>query len=88
MSDISVFVQARPFPSSSGVYAVRRYRCGRGFDAEGCTVSVTADELEILKADPLLVVTEVDADTEAPQAAAPATATDNTAAKTAGKKAG
>lgn len=96
MSDISVFVKARLLPSDSGVYAVRRYRCGMGFDAEGCTVSVTAGELEVLKADPLLVVTEVEADTEAqqaetpeaPQADAPATEPEKTAAKTAGKKAG
>ena len=100
MSDISVFVKARLLPSDSGVYAVRRYRCGMGFDAEGRTVSVTADELERLKADPMLVVTEVEADTEAPQAEtpaapepeaakadAPATETDKTAAK-ADKKAG
>jgi hypothetical protein len=94
MSDIAVFVKARLLPSDSGVYAVRRYRCGMGFDAEGHTVSVTAGELEILKADPLLVVTEVDATevatTEAPQAATaetPATETDKTAAK-ADKKAG
>lgn len=100
MSDISVFVKARLLPSDSGVYAVRRYRCGMGFDAEGHTVSVTADELKRLKADPMLVVTEVEADTEAPQAEtpaapepeaakadAPATETDKTAAK-ADKKAG
>lgn len=100
MSDISVFVKARLLPSDSGVYAVRRYRCGMGFDAEGHTIRVTAGELEILKADPLLVVTIVDADTEAPQAEtpavpdpeapkadAPATETDKTAAK-ADKKAG
>ena len=53
----------------------------------GSAVSVTAGELEILKADPLLVVTIVDADTEAPKAYAPATETDKTAAK-ADKKAG
>ena len=100
MSDISVFVKARPFPNGGGVYAERRYRCGMGFDAEGRTVSVTADQLERLKADPMLVVTIVDADTEAPQAEtpavpepeaakadAPATETDKTAAK-ADKKAG
>ena len=100
MSNISVLVKARLLPSDSGVYAVRRYRCGMGFDAEGHTVSVTAGELEILKADPLLVVTEVDAATEAPQAEtpaapdpeaakadAPATETDKTAAN-ADKKAG
>ena len=100
MSDISVFVKARLLPSDSGVYAVRRYRCGMGFDAEGHTVSVTAGELEILKADPLLVVTEVEAPPESPQvetpavpepetpkADAPATEPDKTAAK-ADKKAG
>ena len=104
MSNISVFVKARLLPSDSGVYAVRRYRCGMGFDAEGHTVSVTAGELEILKADPLLVVTEVDAapaatdapqaetpeapEPEAPKADAPATEPDKAAAKTADKKAG
>lgn len=100
MSDISVFVQARPTPNGSGVYAERRCRCGMCFDAEGRTVSVTADQLERLKADSMLVVTIVDAATEAPQAEtpaapepeapkadAPATETDKTAAK-ADKKAG
>lgn len=100
MSEISVFVQARPHPNGSGVYAERRCRCGMCFDAEGSAVSVTADQLERLKADPMLVVTIVDADTEAPQAEtpaapepeaakadAPATETDKTAAK-ADKKAG
>ena len=100
MSEISVFVQARPHPNGSGVYAERRCRCGMCFDAEGRKVSVTDDQLERLKADPMLVVTIVDADTEAPQAEtpaapepeapkadAPATETDKTAAK-ADKKAG
>ena len=100
MSDISVFVKARPFPSSSGVCVERHCRCGMCFDAEGRTASVTADQLERLKADPMLVVTEVDAATDAPQgetpeapepeapkADAPATETDKTAAK-ADKKAG
>ena len=100
MSDIAVFVKARPFPIGGGVYAERRCRCGMCFDAEGRAVSVTADQLERLKADPMLVVTEVEADTEAPQvetpavpepetpkADAPATETDKTAAK-ADKKAG
>ena len=101
MSDISVFVQARPLPNGSGVYAERRCRCGMCFDVTGSTVSVTADQLERLKADPMLVVTIVDADTEAPQgempeapepeapkADAPATEPDKPAAKTADKKAG
>ena len=100
MSDISVLVQARPLPNGSGIYAERHCRCGMCFDAEGRTVSVTADQLERLKADPMLVVTIVDADTEAPQAEtptapepeaakadAPASETDKTAAK-ADKKAG
>ena len=100
MSDISVLVQARPHPNGSGVYAERRCRCGMCFDAEGRTVSVTADQLERLKADPMLVVTEVEAPPEAPQAEtpavpepetpkadAPAPETDKTAAK-ADKKAG
>ena len=100
MSEISVFVQARPHPNGSGVYAERRCRCGMCFDAEGRTVSVTADQLERLKADTMLVVTIVDADTESPQvetpavpepetpkADAPAPETDKTAAK-ADKKAG
>ena len=100
MSDISVLVQARPLPNGSGVYAERHCRCGMCFDAEGRTVSVTADQLERLKADTMLVVTIVDADTESPQvetpaapepealkADAPATETDKTAAK-ADKKAG
>lgn len=100
MSEISVLVQARPHPNGSGVYAERRCRCGMCFDAEGRAVSVTADQLERLKADPMLVVTEVEADTEAPQAEtpaapepetpkadAPAPETDKTAAK-ADKKAG
>ena len=71
MSDISVFVQARPLPNGSGVYAERHCRCGMCFDAEGRTVSVTADQLERLKADPMLVVTIVDAATETPQAETP-----------------
>ena len=100
MSDISVFVKARPVPNGSGVCVERHCRCGMCFDAEGRAVSVTADQLERLKADPMLVVTIVDADTEAPQAEtpaapepeapkadAPATETDKTAAK-ADKKAG
>lgn len=101
MSDISVFVKARPFPSGSGVYAERHCRCGMCFDAEGRTVSVTADQLERLKADPMLVVTEVEAATDASQAETsaasesetataetPATEPDKTAAKAADKKAG
>jgi hypothetical protein len=104
MSDISVFVKARPFPSSSGVCVERHCRCGMCFDAEGRAVSVTADQLERLKADPMLVVTEVDAahvaadapqaetpeapEPEAAKADAPATEPDKTAAKTADKKAG
>ena len=101
MSDISVFVKARPVPNGSGVCVERHCRCGMCFDAEGRAVSVTADQLERLKADPMLVVTIVDADTEAPQAEtpaasepeaakadAPATEPDKTAAKTADKKAG
>lgn len=100
MSDISVFVKARPVPNGSGVCVERHCRCGMCFDVTGSTVSVTADQLERLKADPMLVVTIVDADTEAPQAEtpaapepeapkadAPATETDKTAAK-ADKKAG
>lgn len=100
MSNISVFVKASPFPIGGGVYAERRCRCGMCFDAEGSAVSVTADQLERLKADPMLVVTEVEAPPEAPQvetpavpepeaakADAPATETDKTAAK-ADKKAG
>ena len=100
MSDIAVFVKARPVPSGSGVYVERHCRCGMCFDAEGRTVSVTADQLERLKADPMLVVTIVDAGTEAPQAETPAapepeapkvdapvTETDKPAAK-ADKKAG
>lgn len=100
MSDISVFVKARPVPNGSGVCVERHCRCGMCFDAEGRTVSVTADQLERLKADPMLVVTEVEAGTEAPQAEtpavpepetpkadAPATETDKAAAK-ADKKAG
>ena len=100
MSDIAVFVKARPFPIGGGVYAERRCRCGMCFDAEGRAVSVTADQLERLKADPMLVVTEVEATPEAPQAEtpaapepeapkadAPAPETDKTAAK-ADKKAG
>ena len=100
MSDISIFVKARPVPNGSGVCVERHCRCGMCFDAEGRTVSVTADELKRLKADPMLVVTIVDAATEAPQtetaaapepeapkAAAPATESDKPAAKTADKKA-
>ena len=100
MSDISVFVKARPVPNGSGVCVERHCRCGMCFDTEGRAVSVTADELERLKADPMLVVTIVDTATEAlqaetpevpePEAAnadAPATETDKTAAK-ADKKAG
>ena len=103
MSDIAVFVKARLVPNGSGVYAERRYRCGMCFDAEGSAVSVTADQLERLKADPMLVVTEVDAapaatdasqaeapaasEPEAAKADAPAPETDKTAAK-ADKKAG
>lgn len=100
MSDIAVFVKARPFPIGGGVYAERRCRCGMCFDATGSAVSVTADQLERLKADPMLVVTEVEAppespqvetpaapEPEAPKADAPATETDKTAAK-ADKKAG
>lgn len=100
MSDIAVFVKARPVPSGSGVCVERHCRCGMCFDAEGRTVSVTADQLERLKADPMLVVTIVDAGTEAPQAETPAapepeapkvdapvTETDKPAAK-ADKKAG
>ena len=100
MSDISVFVKARPVPNGSGVCVERHCRCGMCFDTTGSTVSVTADQLERLKADPMLVVTIVDADTEAPQAEtpavpepetpkadAPAPETDKTAAK-ADKKAG
>ncbi len=101
MSEISVFVQARPHPNGSGVYAERRCRCGMCFDAEGRAVSVTADQLERLKDDPMLVVTIVDAGTEASQAEtpaapepeaakvdAPATEPDKAATKTADKKAG
>ena len=100
MSDISVFVKARPVPNGSGVCVERHCRCGMCFDAAGRAVSVTADQLERLKADPMLVVTIVDADTEAPQAETPAvpepeapkvdapvTETDKPAAK-ADKKAG
>ena len=100
MSDISVFVKARPVPNGSGVCVERHCRCGMCFDTTGSTVSVTADQLERLKADPMLVVNEVEATTEAPQeeapaapepeaakADAPATETDKTAAK-ADKKAG
>jgi len=100
MSDISVLVQARPLPNGSGVYVERHCRCGMCFDTTGSTVSVTADQLERLKADPMLVVTEVEAPPEAPQAETPAapepeapkadtpaTETDKTAAK-ADKKAG
>ena len=103
MSDIAVFVKARPFPIGGGVYAERRCRCGMCFDVEGSAVSVTADQLERLKADPMLVVTEVEAapaatdtpqaetpaapESEAAKADAPATETDKTAAK-ADKKAG
>ena len=103
MSDISVFVQARPVPNGSGVCVERHCRCGMCFDVTGSTVSVTANQLERLKADPMLVVTEVEAApaaTDAPQAEAsaapepeaakadaPATETDKTAAK-ADKKAG
>lgn len=100
MSNISVIVKASPFPIGGGVYAERRCRCGMCFDTEGRAVSVTADQLERLKADPMLVVTIVDAGTEAPQAEtptapepeaakadAPASETDKTAAK-ADKKAG
>lgn len=104
MSDIAVFVKARPFPTGGGVYAERRCRCGMCFDAEGRAASVTADQLERLKADPMLVVTEVDAAhvaTDAPQAETPeapesetataetpATEPDKAAAKAADKKAG
>ena len=101
MSDISVFVQARPLPNGSGVYADRHCRCGMCFDAEGRTVSVTVDDLARLKADPMLVVTEVDAPTEppqteaseaaepeAPRADASAPEPDKSATKTADKKAG
>ena len=100
MSDISVFVKARPVPNGSGVCVERHCRCGMCFDTTGSAASVTADQLERLKADPMLVVTIVDAGTEAPQvetpaapepeaakADAPATETDKTAAK-ADKKAG
>lgn len=100
MSDISVFVKARPVPNGSGVCVERHCRCGMCFDTTGSAASVTADQLERLKADPMLVVTIVDADTESPQietpaapepeapkADAPATETDKTAAK-ADKKAG
>lgn len=92
MSDrINIHVRAR---------AERRCRCGMCFDATDRTVSVTTAELVRLKADPLLVVTDADAatdapqaetpaapETEAPKADAPATETDKTAAK-ADKKAG
>ena len=104
MSDISVFVKARPVPNGSGVCVERHCRCGMCFDTTGSTVSVTADQLERLKADPMLVVTEVDAapaatdapqaetpeapEPEAPKADAPATEPDKAAAKTADKKAG
>lgn len=67
MSDISVLVQARPLPNGSGIYAERHCRCGMCFDTTGSAVSVTADQLERLKADSMLVVTEVDAAVEAPQ---------------------
>jgi len=93
MSDlINIHVQARQ---------EHRCRCGMCFDATGSTVSVTADQLERLKADPMLVVTEVEATPEAPQAEtpaapepeapkadAPASEPDKTAAKAADKKAG
>ena len=98
MSKITVFVKARP--GAAGILVERRCRCGMCFDTTGSAASVTADQLERLKADPMLVVTIVDADTEAPQAEtpavpepeapkadAPATETDKTAAK-ADKKAG
>ena len=78
--------------------AERRCRCGMCFDTAGKLVSVTKVELERLKADPLLVITEADSpeeaeaptasEAEAPKDEAPATAkTDKTAAKAA-KKAG
>ena len=72
MSDISVFVQARPVPNGSGGCVERHCRCGMCFDTTGSTVSVTADQLERLKADPMLVVTEEEATPEAPQAETPA----------------
>lgn len=79
MSDISVLVQARPLPNGSGVYAERHCRCGMCFDTTGRTVSVTADQLERLKADPMLVVTEAEAATDASQAEAPAASESETA---------
>ena len=38
----------------------RRCRCGYCFDAEGQELKVTEDELAVLKADPMLVVTELE----------------------------
>ena len=103
MSEISVFVQARPHPNGSGVYAEHRCRCGMCFDADGRAVSVTAYLLERRTGYPMGVFTDVDAApaaTDAPQAEtptapepeaakadAPASETDKTAAK-ADKKAG
>lgn len=46
----------------------RRCRCGYCFDAEGQELVVSDEELAVLKADPMLVVTEIEAPEPAPNA--------------------
>ncbi len=68
MSNITVYVKARP--GSAGILVERRCRCGMCFDTVGRTVSVTEDQLALLKADPMLVVTDapaLEADNLAPE---------------------
>lgn len=59
MGNIAVFVKARP--GAAGILVERRCRCGMCFDTVGRTVSVTEDQLALLQADPMLVVTEAPA---------------------------
>ena len=59
MSNITVYVKARP--GAAGILVERRCRCGMCFDIAGRTVSVTEDQLALLQADPMLVVTEAPA---------------------------
>lgn len=59
MSNIAVCVKARP--GAAGILVERRCRCGMCFDTVGRTVSVTEDQLALLQADPMLVVTDAPA---------------------------
>lgn len=59
MSNITVYVKARP--GAAGIFVERRCRCGMCFDTVGRTVSVTEDQLALLKADPMLVVADAPA---------------------------